>query len=189
LETRAQLSCPPVSASVRAELAQRSVPRKMWRWRNNQHKGEHMPQHNQFAGCFGSPHKLSSCAGKLCRGIDRAYNIGRADGGRHDAERPTLSGDAQSARSGRPALHHHGRGPCGAGAACAPRLPTIHPPPSGLSVVSCLTATAALTQQVRPPCLGLRLLRSLRACGAVAPQPESWGGVSSGAIDVGTFQR
>lgn len=130
-----------------------------------------------------------SCAGELCRGVCRAYNIGRGGGGRHDAERPTLSGDAQSARPGRPSHHHPGRGPCGAGAACAPRLPSIHPPRLRLALLPCWSSPkgdrcACPPRQKKRYALTLRAARGTTSpggdrrmrlvvpcsgCGAVAP--------------------
>ncbi len=67
-------------------------------------------------------------------GENDAYNIGGGAGHSDAANRSTGATHPLFAR--RPAPPHH-RGPCGAGAACAPRLPSIHPSRLRLALLPC----------------------------------------------------
>jgi len=73
-------------------------------------------------------------------GENDAYNIGGGAGHSDAANRSTGATHPLFAR--RPAPPHH-RGPCGGGAACAPRLPTSHTRARSTAGLPCLTATGA----------------------------------------------
>ena len=121
-------------------------------------------------------------------GTNHAYNIGGWAGAFRRGKSLPRSDACAVCRPRLPPSSR--RGPCGAGAACAPRLPSIPPFVCGLLFCHAghrLTATAALAHRGKrnaAPCrAGLRSLCSLRASGG---SPSAW---IEGRRGVGREQR